>query len=214
MLADREFTTEEIARMCGVSRPAVVEWLRRGLLAFRTTEGGHRRVPRGHLAEFLRAHGYALPRSVERRRPLVFLVDDEASFRHAVAEALGDDYDFRGFTFGPEVLVACGVARPDVVLVDLRMPGVCAPQLLGALAAAVPLQETLRVALAAVEEELALARRCGVHLVLLKRDLATLRGDLEARAQRRTGEVPRGVLGPPPSAHRGCAVVSASEGQG
>jgi excisionase family DNA binding protein len=118
MLADREFTTEEIARMCGVSRPAVVEWIRRGLLVSRTTEGGHRRVPRRDLALFLEAHGYALPRSVERRRPLVFLVDDERTFRGAVAEALGDDYELRGFAFGPEVLggLLAGVTVSGVLM--------------------------------------------------------------------------------------------------
>ncbi|MBI5513557.1 MAG: response regulator [Deltaproteobacteria bacterium] len=184
--------------MCGVSRPAVVEWIRRGLLVSRTTEGGHRRVPRRDLALFLEAHGYALPRSVERRRPLVFLVDDERTFRGAVAEALGDDYELRGFAFGPELLVACGVAQPDVVVVDLRMPGVCAPQLLEALGSAEPLQDTLRVALATADEELLLARRCGAQLAVLKRDLPTLRAQLDAlvvSAQRRTGGASVGVNG-------------------
>ena len=53
MLGEREFTTEEIAQICGVSRPAVVEWVTRGLLPARLTEGGHRRVARSTLAAFL-----------------------------------------------------------------------------------------------------------------------------------------------------------------
>jgi len=169
MLGDREFTTEEIAQICGVSRPAVVDWITRGTLRARVTDGGHRRVARATLAEFLRVQGYRVPTAVARERPLVFVLDDEAIWRQSIETALQHDFEVETCAPGLEALLAIGEQRPDVVIVDLHMPGVDAPLLVEALSGAGELLGEVRVvALVAHDEGLPAARRGGAHLALSK----------------------------------------------
>lgn len=168
MLGEREFTTEEIAQFCGVSRPAVVEWISRGLLTARLTEGGHRRVGRPALASFLHTQGYRMPPEVARERPLVFTIDDEPIWRATIESHLEPDFEIETFAQGADVLLACGARRPDVIVMDMRMPGMDGAQLLDALARSEALKDTLFVALTAYEEEIAAAKRNGAHLALPK----------------------------------------------
>lgn len=189
MLGEREFTTEEIAQICGVSRPAVVEWITRGLLPARLTEGGHRRVGRGALAEFLKKQGYAMPREVEREKPLVFAIDDEPIWRATIASHLDPDFEVETFPQGAEVLLAAGARRPDIVVTDVRMPGMDGTQLIESLRRAPVLSETLVVALTAFEEEISAAKRSGAHLAISKARAAELHDaliKLLSENQRRT----------------------------
>lgn len=168
MLGEREFTTEEIAQICGVSRPAVVEWVTRGLLPARLTEGGHRRVARSTLAGFLGKQGYRIPRDVARERPLVFVIDDEPIWRGTVQNYLDMDFEVHTFAPGVEVFLAMGAQQPDVVILDLHLPGIDALHILEVIARAPSLQDTLRVALVPHEEEVSAARRAGAHLSVSK----------------------------------------------
>lgn len=168
MLGEREFTTEEIAQICGVSRPAVVEWITRGLLPARLTEGGHRRVGRGVLADFLQKQNYPMPREVARTKPLVFAIDDDPIWRATIESQLDADFEVETFPQGAEVLLAAGARCPDIVVTDLRMPGVDGAQLIESLRGAAALADTLVVALTPFEEEVYAARRLGAHLALAK----------------------------------------------
>lgn len=173
MLGDREFTTEEIAQICGVSRPAVVDWITRGTLRARLTEGGHRRVARAVLAEFLRAQGYRVPQSVARERPLVFVLDDEELWRKSIRTALQADFDVETCTPSPEALLEIGERKPDIIVFDLRMPGMDSLQLLEALSDARELVgDLLLVAIGAHDEELPIARRSGAQLAISKSRVA------------------------------------------
>lgn len=65
----------------------------------------------------------SLPSDEQARRILV--VDDDASIRGFVTQALGDEgYAVRQATNGAEALVAVQEARPNLILLDVRMPGV------------------------------------------------------------------------------------------
>lgn len=189
-LGEREFTTEEIAQMCGVSRPAVVEWIGRGILPARLTEGGHRRVTRTALATFLTQQGYKLPPDVARARPLVVVVDDETIWRATLESHLASRYDVRSYPNGVEVLVAIGGLRPDIVVLDTRMPGFDGYALLESLRRHPALEGALIVALTQHEEEIAGARATGAHGALPKgrvQDLPALLTRLLMDNQRRVG---------------------------
>jgi excisionase family DNA binding protein len=49
---DEDLSTQEAARMLGVSRPTLVRLLDTKGIAYQTTDGGHRRVSRRALAEY------------------------------------------------------------------------------------------------------------------------------------------------------------------
>ena len=115
MLGEREFTTEDVARYCGVTRPAVVSWIAQGLLPAHKTVGGHRRVLRSDLARFLDHQGYEVPPEVERVRPLLFVVEGDAVTPDAVAAVFSPDFEVLAWPASIDVLLALGAMRPDEV---------------------------------------------------------------------------------------------------
>jgi len=56
-MAGKYFSTNDIARMCSVTRQTVINWIKRGKLKAVSTPGGHRRVPRQQLLEFFLEKG-------------------------------------------------------------------------------------------------------------------------------------------------------------
>lgn len=56
-------------------------------------------------------------------KPKILLIDDEASIRHLMRQALGESYEIVEAADGVEGLKAAQQALPDLILLDLRMPG-------------------------------------------------------------------------------------------
>src|SRR5258707_10020539 len=66
-------------------------------------------------------------------RPLVLVVDDDEPIRNVVADVLGDEgYDVTLAVDGAEALTSCRDECPDLILLDLNMPGVDGPAFLAA----------------------------------------------------------------------------------
>jgi DNA-binding response OmpR family regulator len=58
-------------------------------------------------------------------RPLVLVVDDDEPIRNVVADVLGDEgYDVSQAVDGADALASCRDECPDLILLDLNMPGV------------------------------------------------------------------------------------------
>ncbi|MCM2333010.1 MAG: helix-turn-helix domain-containing protein, partial [Anaeromyxobacteraceae bacterium] len=57
---NRYYTTHEAARVLGVSLPTVVNWIKARRLRCHRTPGGHRRIAREDLADFMLRHGMPL----------------------------------------------------------------------------------------------------------------------------------------------------------
>jgi excisionase family DNA binding protein len=176
LLGDREFTSEEVATLCGVTRVTVADWIARGKIGVRWTSGGHRRIPRASLAEFMSKQGYALPRIVSNAGALVLAIDDESEWRERVRHLLEGTGVFQVETMQPGVdaLLSIGVRCPDVLLIDTRMPGFDAPQLIESVRREKALCDTIIVALTTYEEESAGARRFGADSALTKSRVADL----------------------------------------
>lgn len=75
-------------------------------------------------------------RAVNETR-VVLVVDDDSSIRSFVSQALGDEgYEVRQAANGAEALDALARSRPDLILLDVRMPGVDGWQVLDELRSA------------------------------------------------------------------------------
>ncbi|TMO81668.1 two-component system response regulator [Pseudoalteromonas sp. S3776] len=59
----------------------------------------------------------------QQRKPLILIVDDEPSNLHVLVEGLLADYDVRISTSGEQALVFIESTRPDLILLDIMMPG-------------------------------------------------------------------------------------------
>jgi len=122
------YTTFETAKLCHVSPLSIINWVNAGRLPAFRTPGGHRRIRREDLIRFMKDNG--LPLAEELRdgsgRSRILVVDDEASIREVIAEHLGSrpaDFEVMSAADGFEAGRLMATFRPDVVLLDLRMPG-------------------------------------------------------------------------------------------
>lgn len=56
-------------------------------------------------------------------RALVALVDDDPDFRKVTEDWLGTRYDVEGYAAAEELLEALPESKPDLVILDVRLPG-------------------------------------------------------------------------------------------
>jgi excisionase family DNA binding protein len=123
------FTTFETAKLCHVSPLSIINWVNAGRLPAFRTPGGHRRIRREDLLLFMRDNGLPIPEEMQQGsgRRKVLVVDDEPSIRELLAEHLStrpSPYEVSTAADGFEAGRLVATFRPDVVLLDLRMPGV------------------------------------------------------------------------------------------
>jgi excisionase family DNA binding protein len=122
------FTTFEAAKLCHVSPLSIINWVNAGRLAAFRTPGGHRRIRREDLILFMRDNGLPLPEELKQGsgRRKVLIVDDETSIREILSEHLTTrpkPYEVVTAADGFEAGRLAATFRPDVVVLDLRMPG-------------------------------------------------------------------------------------------
>jgi excisionase family DNA binding protein len=185
MLGEREFTTEEVARYCGVTRPAVVSWITQGLLPAHKTPGGHRRVLRNDLARFLEHQGYEVPPEVARVRPLLFAVEGEAVRIEVLAAIFAQDFEVHPWPASIELLLALGVHRPDVLVAALPMASLDGARLLLAASRSEATAGTLRAAVVARSDDVKAARRAGAEVAFARDRLDALYAAVVARVSDR-----------------------------
>ena len=122
------FTTFEAAKLCHVSPLSIINWVNAGRLPAFRTPGGHRRIRREDLIRFMRDNGMPLPDELKEGsgRFKVLVVDDETGIREVLSEHLSSrakPYEVMTAADGFEAGRLVATFRPDVVLLDLRMPG-------------------------------------------------------------------------------------------
>jgi len=122
----RTLTTFQIANMLGVSDQSVSNWIDSGQLPAGRTPGGHRRVERDDLIEFIRQHHMRIPPELDVPQPTILIVDDEPEVALWISKMLSEKLpEFRiltandGFAAGKIVTAE----HPELVILDLFMPG-------------------------------------------------------------------------------------------
>ena len=133
-------------------------------------------------------------------QPRVLIVDDHPLTREALATLLaGNDFDVVGqASDGQEAIDVAARLRPQLVLLDLSMPGLDGLSALPGLRAAVPDAEVIVLTASGTEENLLAAIRAGAAGYLLKSEppdkiVAFLRGVVRGEAAL-SGEVARSLL--------------------
>jgi len=84
-----QYSSFQIGRMLNVSRQAVNQWIDKGYMNSYRTPGGHRRVRKESLLDFLHERKIPVPpvllesgddSDLGMRAPIIYLVDDDTSF--------------------------------------------------------------------------------------------------------------------------------------
>lgn len=121
-------TTREAAQMLGVSLRTVQLWVESGVLKAWKTDGGHRRLPLSAVNELIQQRmgkGQA-PAPSSNLFNILVLEDDEDMAKLYQMTMEGWQIPIQ-VTFVPsvyEALIVIGRGQPDLLITDLKMPGV------------------------------------------------------------------------------------------
>ena len=122
---DEFLTPRQVAVLLKIAPVTVRHWALDGKLKFVTTPGGHRRFSYDDIKQFARMRGIRLATD-DAERMRVLIVDDNHAFAEYLKEILVNaevdvtvDLAHDGFEVGQKVFLF----KPDVILLDLMMPG-------------------------------------------------------------------------------------------
>ena len=122
------FSTKDIAKMLGVDYTTVIGWCEKGKIPSIKTPGGHRRIHRSDLINFLREYNLPIPPYLASTGTLTcVVVDDEPEIRQVVARVLRQidskaaiEEAEDGYGAGQKIMDI----HPNLVILDLNLPGV------------------------------------------------------------------------------------------
>ena len=120
----RYLTTRESAARLGVTINAIKTWIREERLPALRTPGGHHRIAEPDLVEF-HARLAENSRTPASTRPRILVVDDDGPLLAALRETIEQvmpEAIVAVASDGYEALVQVGAFRPDVLVLDIRMP--------------------------------------------------------------------------------------------
>lgn len=125
MKKNKFMKTSEAADYLGVSRSSITNWVRQEVLEAASTPGGHYLFSQEQLENFAEERGMSIPETVKTEANYRILsIDDNKEFREFVSEALEvySGYELKEAEDGMQGALLVGTWRPDLVIVDLRMP--------------------------------------------------------------------------------------------
>ena len=119
-------TTFEISQICEVNPTTVQNWVKEKKLKAHVTPGGHRRVRREDLIDFMKGFGMPIPAELKEPPPFILIVDDENDVIELLTSVMrsGDEeLEVAGAASGVEALLIIGERKPELLILDVMMPG-------------------------------------------------------------------------------------------
>lgn len=122
-IQSENLTLSQAARECSVSRVTMWRWVKSGMLVSAATAGGHHRIRRDDLNEFIQRKkmGHRVRRSDER--PKILVVDDDPHIQKFLIKLLTNKgYQVLAGSNGFEAGILVMKFQPQLVVLDLYMP--------------------------------------------------------------------------------------------
>jgi len=162
--ADEFVSTREAAQMLGVALRTVQLWVEAGVLTAWKTAGGHRRVVRASVEALLQQKAAALaavPAASKgmRTAPASFrllVIEDEPALLKMYSMYVNNwklPNELLTASDGFEGLLRIGEKRPDLVIADLRMPGMDGFQMLRSLRATADFRDLQVIVVTALSQQ-------------------------------------------------------------
>ena len=127
-------TTQEAAKLLSVSVRTVQLWVENGLLLAWKTPGGHRRVIRESIEKLLRAKPSDSAPNVAQNSPFKILILEDDLILLRLYKVMLSEWAMQptviGVSNGIEALLLIERERPDMLMLDLTMPGIDGFQML------------------------------------------------------------------------------------
>jgi excisionase family DNA binding protein len=119
-------TTFEISEICEVNPTTVQNWVKEGKLKAHSTPGGHRRIRRQDLIEFMKEFGMPIPEALAEPPPYILIVDDEVDMLDMLSDLMSageEELEVARAQRGVDALLMIGERKPDLLILDIMMPG-------------------------------------------------------------------------------------------
>jgi excisionase family DNA binding protein len=198
ILTDNHYTTKEVARKLGLAVRSVQLMVDRGELEAWKTPGGHRRISQTSLDSWLERQGnFAVnsprlvkpsqvpPASTTRPRDTarVLIIEDSVHYQKLISLLIGQkfpDVEHRIAADGIAGLVMAGEWQPDVLIVDILLPGIDGATLITSLKTHPQFERTQLIIVTALDEaqrapyELAIEGVPVIHKLELVKELPPL----------------------------------------
>lgn len=126
MTYKKPLSVGQVAEICRVSKKTVLNWIYDGGLKAFTTYGGHYRVWPANVKKFLITTGMDIPFDfVDDRTTHILIIDDDHDFSTILKSAIVaelPDVDVTITDDGYEGLMLIGELKPQLVILDIKMP--------------------------------------------------------------------------------------------
>lgn len=125
---DDIFTVFQASKYCNVSPRTIINWIEAGHINAYKTVGGHRRVKKPDLEDFMRKQGIPIPQEeIAGERKRILIVDDDAIIVETIVQALEEeeyDYELISASDGFEAGLQVNHFRPHLLILDIMMPDI------------------------------------------------------------------------------------------
>ena len=126
---DDIFTVFQASKYCSVSPKTIINWIEAGHIEAYRTVGGHRRIKKFDLENFMQKQGIPIPDAKkdldERKR--ILIVDDDAIIVETIVQALEEEaynYEIISAADGFEAGIQVNHFRPHLLILDIMMPDI------------------------------------------------------------------------------------------
>ena len=121
-------TVSQASDYCNVSAKTIINWIDAGHIKAYKTVGGHRRMKREDLNQFLKERGMPLPEEAKAdQRKKILVVDDDKIIVETIVQALEEDefgYEMISASDGFEAGLQVSHFHPDLLILDIMMPDI------------------------------------------------------------------------------------------
>jgi len=125
---DDILTVFQASKYCNVSPKTIINWIEAGHIEAYKTVGGHRRIKKSDMEDFMRKQGIPIPEEeviTERKR--ILIVDDDPIIVETIVQALEEeeyDYEIISASDGFEAGLQVNHFKPHLMILDIMMPDI------------------------------------------------------------------------------------------
>nr|HID57861.1 response regulator [Desulfobacterales bacterium] len=121
-------TVFKASKYCNVSPKTIINWIESGHIKAYKTVGGHRRIKKSDLEDFMKRQGIPLPEGEEvGQRKRILVVDDDPIVVETIVQALEEDehdYEVISASDGFEAGLQIAHFEPHLLILDIMMPDI------------------------------------------------------------------------------------------
>ena len=121
------FTTDDVSKICGVTIQAVIGWEKQGKLPAYKTLGGHRRITKENLIEFLNKNKIPVPKELTGDQSCrILIINTDKKFVSLLDGLIKSKYPGRALYSTTDAFEAGRrtiLFKPDLVILGLKRPG-------------------------------------------------------------------------------------------